>query len=202
MQELSGGFPAQALTPDARWLVERLQAVDRRLTHPVCLRVYGSVAVSLYLADDLAQPYSGYTDDVDYCPASTERGLSDVLRAATPPLTPSLEFRPSQIELWLIHPDWKDALCDVSGFVGLKKLQLLLVSPRDLVLTKLERYSERDASDCYRIAQRYLAPSSFLDDLDEALAYAVIAPRKVKRILEAARYDLFPDAFPWPDALS
>lgn len=81
-----------------------------------------------------------------------------------------LTFQATPIGMWLIHPDWRNAVVDVSALVGVTKLRIQLLSPRDLILTKLERYTLRDDEDCVRLLRRYIdTPTLLPEALEVAL---------------------------------
>lgn len=116
------------------------------------------------------------------------------LHQASPTQNPSLEFRVAvSVENWLIHPDWRVHLVEVSSHLGLRRLQLYLLHPADLILTKLERWSDRDFQDAMElVAHLGFTQAQLTAHLEEALEYYVGDP--VYRGIRENLLDLFDEA--------
>lgn len=190
--------PQAILTKDAKRIQRFLLDVESELLarHGVAFLtsqnlevvVYGSCAVSLYLSDEISESDVAMTDDIDITVSSGAR----MLQECSPQISPPLEIRQSQVENWLLHPDWVDRIFDATDLLGLSFINIFLLHPLDLILTKLGRYSERDAEDCIRLNARYINDLPFfMTALDEALEFFMEHPPKKKAIREYALLDLY-----------
>lgn len=163
-------LPLRLASVEAQRIADALLRVDRLIPEVIepaglTLTLYGSAAVSLYFADEFEED-PAFTDDIDV----DGQGMSALLTAALSKHSGDLTFQPTPIGMWLIHPDWREELVEVSALVGVERLRVLLLSPRDLILTKLERYSARDDEDCVRLLRRYIdSPALLPDALEVAL---------------------------------
>ncbi|MCK6511836.1 DUF6036 family nucleotidyltransferase [Myxococcota bacterium] len=193
--------PQTLLTRDAKRIQRFLIAVERELlsrhdadflaSQNLKVVVYGSCAVSLYLGDEAGESDVSMTDDIDIAVSSGAK----LLQECSPQISPPLEIRQSQVENWLIHPDWEDRIFDATSLLGLSFFHVFLLHPLDLILTKLGRYSERDAEDCIRLNSRYINDFSFfLAILDEALDFFVEHAPKKDAIRKYALLDLYNEA--------
>lgn len=99
-------LPNEIRAQHARRLARFLRHLDDRCRNQLRLVIYGSAAVSLYLADrediDL-----GFTKDIDVGrmePRSVEVNID------SGSVEPPLQLQLYDIEQWLVHPDWEDAI--------------------------------------------------------------------------------------------
>ncbi len=179
MMELPAPFPSRITSPPADRIARFLQHVDRQLAHGCEIWVYGSAAVSLYLADERSE--EGFTDDIDV--GAEEPIFIDAMDIDSGVVDPPLEFRKHPIEQWLVHPDWRDTCVDVSTLLGLQRLQVMILHPLDLIVTKLERAESRDIEDCTRLARRYsLDGAEAARRLDEAAECYALSERVVSQV--------------------
>jgi hypothetical protein len=192
-------FPTTLLTRDAKRIQDFFSDLEKRLLHQYNTQqhplisegivVYGSCAVSLYLADE-QQTEVSMTDDIDI--DTTDTSSANLLQDCSPHTQPPLEIRQRCVENWLIHPDWRERVVNVTLFLGLSSLHIFLLHPMDLILTKLGRYKERDIEDCIRLNARYIHDYSFFKtNLDEAMEYLIDHQSKKKMIRTHALIDLY-----------
>lgn len=90
----------------------------------------------------------------------------------SPSVDPPLVFQSYDVERWLVHPDWKEAVIDVTDMIGTENLRVCLLHPVDLVVTKLARCGEQEWEDGQLLRERYISDRSTVGD----------------RILEAVKY--------------
>lgn len=151
-------LPSSITTPEATRIARFLQHQDDKFAQSLTLTLYGSAAVSLYLAD--ADDYAyGYTDDIDV----GHKIPNAELKCHTTSVSPPLHFQEYGLELRLVHPDWQSSCLDFSGPLNLKHLKVRLLHPIDLVSTKLARGADQDIEDSIRLRQRY-----FPDQVEQA----------------------------------
>ncbi|GEM_PF-2926626 len=153
LPDISELLPECVDTPEAMRIMRFLQFHDRKLSNSTKLTLYGSAAVSLYLADSDNYNY-GYTNDIDIGrmePESVELSVDE--DAVDPPL----KFQPFGLENWLVHPDWELATVDFSPILNLHYLRVELLHPIDLVITKLGRGSSQDIEDSLLLRRRYIS---------------------------------------------
>jgi hypothetical protein len=161
-------LPQQILTADALRIVAALQALDTKITEKTSIIIYGSAAVSLYLSDEPGID-PAYTDDIDI---HTLKDMPQEFKNFI--LEDGLHIQTTPIDMWLIHPLWKKNVINFNHLVQTKQIIVDLISPRDLILTKLERYNDRDDFDCNRIYKRYISDKkTFLEDAHTAFAESV-----------------------------
>ncbi len=115
--------------------------------------MYGSAAVAFYLADE-SQYEHGYTRDIDIGHMEPKQVIGSAFDPAS--VDPPLHFQTYDFTLWLIHPDWQDAVSDISDLIGTARLAVRLLHPFDLIITKLERAAAQDLEDGILLRDRYV----------------------------------------------
>lgn len=158
LPDVSERLPTTVTTIQGKRLQRFLAHVDDRLEHDWSIVVYGSAAVALYLADEQDYEY-GYTNDIDIGEMEPEH--VDQSKFDTDSVDPPLHFQTFPIESWLVHPDWRGALVDASDIIGTDALQVKLLHPFDLIVSKLARGAPQDIEDGLLLRERYV------DRLDE-----------------------------------
>lgn len=148
---------------------------QRCLSEQTDVIIYGSVAVNLYFADVQNElPYAFMTNDIDTSKLdpSLVKIFNDLLKQNEE--HPHI-FQNSDLELWPMHPDWRDSLVDLSNLVQTNLFRLKALHPADLIISKLQRFNPRDEVDCSNLAERYISDHEIMvDRLIEALRYCTI----------------------------
>lgn len=145
-------LPSRITNEEADRVARFLRQIESLIDSNASLAIYGSAAVSLYFADD-SSLVLGATDDIDA--AQLHPNFLDGLVVSRDLVQPPLEIRFHSVERWLVHPDWKEELVELSDLLGLKRLAVAALHPVDLVITKLERARDRDLEDAIRLVERY-----------------------------------------------
>ncbi|MFP4597228.1 MAG: DUF6036 family nucleotidyltransferase [Persicimonas sp.] len=161
--------------------------MDEKLEHPWTITIYGSAAVAFYLADEDHQERA-YTRDIDIGdmePDQVEENFkSDIV-------DPPLHFQAYPFTQWLHHPDWSDAVVDLSDLIGTHTLIVRLLHPCDLIITKLERAADQDFEDALLLRERYIEEVSSVEKrvFDAAKYYAM--SNRARRQIEYAFEGIF-----------
>ena len=170
LSDVKARLPSKVHTDEARRIQKYLQHVDNKRKKPWTITLYGSAAVALYLADEHTQFEPNYTRDIDL--AWMEPDEIDCSQFENKSVDPPLHFQTYNVERWLVHPDWKDSVVDVTKILETSLLQVRLLHPLDLIITKLERAGGEDLEDGQRLFERYS------EDIE----------RVRERVWEAAKY--------------
>ncbi len=171
LSDVSAYLPEAVLSQQALRIQKFLLQVDTELGCDCTIAVYGSAAVTLYRADDSDAHEYGYTYDIDVARSSPkELDLSGHVDSSS--YDPPLEFQYYDVERWLVHPDWKEALIDMTALLGTQNLRVCLLHPIDLVVTKLARCNSQDLEDGQSLRERYVSDTAIVRDrLLEAVKY-------------------------------
>ena len=158
-----------------------LATLDRHLTHPVTLVVYGRAAIALGFPERVG-PGLKATLDVDVIiPASEVAALDEnaafwgALDACNQELAPdglyiTHLFVEDQV---ILRPDWR-AHCQPIHLPGLRHLHLVRPDIPDLVLTKMMRVDPQDRDDALLLAQQVNAsPADWRTWFDRARVPAI-----------------------------
>ena len=123
-----------------------LEAVDKALEEPVCLHCIGGFVV------ETVYGIPRRTGDLDYCavhPRDAAKTLEEIAgQKSELAKNHSLYFQYVNIED--CPYDYDDRLTELD--LGLNKLQLFVLDPYDLILSKLTRNLERDRDDVKALA--------------------------------------------------
>lgn len=167
-----------------------LRYCDQQLNQPAEVVVYGSVAVHLYLAD-VSTLYTFETDDIDVHHSAPESLLRQLNRFRALRQDPAPEFRATNIEMWPAHPDWRSSTQLLSGLVGTQRLHVRVLHPVDLIVSKLERFNERDQVDCDVLLKRYIPnPDVLAQRTEQALEFALPNDTLHRRVRENLYWDI------------
>ena len=153
LSDIAPHLPSVIHTAQAERIQNYLRHVDNKLKHCWTITLYGSAAVALYLADEHTPFEPNYTRDIDL--AWMEPDEIDCSEFENESVDPPLHFQTYDVERWLIHPDWKDSIVDVTKILETSLLQVRLLHPLDLITTKLERAARQDLEDGQRVFERY-----------------------------------------------
>lgn len=143
---------------------------------------YSGEAVKMYLAGGMAVHYhcgTRYTEDVD---ATFSRRLLLPYREMTVDYFQE-DGSPSSIYLdptyndtfALLHPDYRETSVEWLGMgQEQSKLKLLVLTPLDLAVSKISRFSQQDREDILALAHhRYFTAEQLRAHAEEALEYYV-----------------------------
>jgi hypothetical protein len=155
-----------------------LRTLDRHLTAPGRIRLFGGAALVLgYGRRRQTEDADLLLDDAECRALIDDSGFSEAVEATNAELNPrglylTHIFGPEQE---ILSPAWREQ-CRTVSLEGLKKLELSVLGPVDLVLTKLARGDEGDLDDVRFLLETGQADRSALRGaLDQALVPEVLA---------------------------
>ncbi len=179
--DITPHLPEQIASPQADRLRKFLQHVDASLPGNLSIYIYGSAAVALYLADDSENYEYGYTRDIDVGAMEPER-VAD-LAVDSEIVDPPIHLQLYDVTRWMVHPDWKVATIDLSYLVETTRLEVRVLHPVDLIITKLERAGDQDLEDGQLLRHRYIDDVEFVRRRTrEAAGFYPLNPRIVGQV--------------------
>ncbi|RDV36411.1 hypothetical protein DV096_19550 [Bradymonadaceae bacterium TMQ3] len=159
-------LPATIQAQPAKRIAEFIRHVDQRCSAHIDVPIYGSVAITLFLADDPNLAYQ--TDDIDVASTGEDARVFGELASQVSGAT--LRVQAYSVQQWLVHPDWRQELVDVSELVGTNHIRLLLLHPVDVIITKLLRWHDRDYADALHLKSHFkIEKGVFLERLQGAI---------------------------------
>lgn len=174
-------LPDAIIAPQAQRIQAFLRHFDSSISDEVLLILYGSAAVSIYLADESGTGEYGYTRDIDI--AQKHPPGIDTASLESSCVEPPLHFQEYSVERWLVHPDWREASIDVSELLKTTKLTVRLLHPVDLIVTKLERAADQDIEDSILLMERYVADAADVEQrVREAAQHYPLSERVISQI--------------------
>ena len=165
-----------------------LRTLDRHLTEPAAVRLYGGAAMILAYGRPRSTEDADLLMDDREAQVLIDHGFSEALEKANAELEAAdlyiaHIFGPEQVILGL---SWRDH-CRPVDLAGLRYLSLTALGPIDMVLSKLGRGDEGDLADITWLLDRERLSA---DAVRAAVASAQV-PEVMSRVFELARERLF-----------
>lgn len=174
-------LPREIRDDHAERIQSFLKHVDRQQESEWSLTLYGSAAVALYVADTGLEYEPNFTRDIDIARMDPEEVDRSAINNHS--VDPPLVFQPYDVERWLVHPDWRDATVNFTALIGTTFLNVELLHPIDLIITKLERAMPKDLEDGQLLFERYPEEVDRVRErVREAAKYYVLSDRVVGQI--------------------
>lgn len=177
-------FIDSSFTKAVRSFVERIgQTLPFGLPEPVRLYLVGGSAMGFYVNERVSNDVDGiFSHRILLSPEMTEIWQDE--RQEPRLLTMGTNFSEA---LALVHPDYKEDSLLVGEFAS-GRLLLHLLSPVDLAVTKIGRFSEVDRQDLCRLAEWVgLDPEAVESRAKEALSHYIGQVKTIETHIELAK---------------
>jgi uncharacterized nucleotidyltransferase DUF6036 len=166
-----------------------LTALDQHLTGPARIRLMGGAALILgYGMPRATEDADLLMDQAEGQALIDEAGLDDAIQATNAQLEPLGLYI---THLWgpeqqILTPAWRQNCRPIPGALPLRKIQLEVLGPLDLIVSKLCRADQQDMDDvAYVLRTEKLAPRAVRQAMREAIVpdfFLEVYPRNCAKV--------------------